>query len=136
MDTRIHKTCGLLAALVFIGCGDGLFVPEVCEEDCPPLPAGTGAIQIVVNATDIDGLPYDGNIGPAVGALDRQLSGELDPNDELLIPSVARGTHTIELRDLAAHCRVLGPNPRFITVFDDATTNVVFEVECEELKPV
>jgi hypothetical protein len=44
--------------------------------------------------------------------------------------TLAAGSHTITLSDIAPNCTLAGPNPRIVTVVSGVTADVAFEITC------
>lgn len=55
----------------------------------------------------------------------------LDPNGTVTVAGLARGTHGVELGDVASNCSVQGENARQVEVPAGGTGSTTFEVECE-----
>ncbi len=129
MKRRIFsRASGLLLAVVFWGCSDGLHFPETN----PPEPdRSAGAIRIVTSTTGFDlqgpsGFEADGYLWK----LDHGDGREIGPNDAARVASIQAGEHVIELTDLPEGCSVRGENPRSVMVKAGGQAEVVFEVDC------
>jgi hypothetical protein len=64
-------------------------------------------------------LQIDGAAGQPIGA-----------TAALTITGLTAGDHTVRLSEIAANCRVTGPNPAQVSVFPAGTAQVAFAIEC------
>ena len=118
-----------LAALLFVGCGDGDDDGPVGPR-LPPDPEGpiatTGTIVVSVSTT---GSPVDPT-GYSV-ELDRWRKRVLpEANYSVDFLYVAPGQHELLMTGIADHCAVVGSNPQYATVVSSRTIHVRFEVFC------
>jgi Tol biopolymer transport system component len=118
VPTRLVFIIPLLfaAAAAAVSCGDG-------EGITVPPSTGTLEITTITNGTEIDSDGYtiqvDGGTEQAVAV-----------SDELTIPEVAPGSHSVLLGGLAANCTVADANPQSVAVTAGDTATVAFAVTC------
>lgn len=94
--------------------------------------AGSGDIVVGATTTGSD-LDSDGFMATVDG--DASRSQVIGPNGSVLFSGLTPGDHSVELSDVAANCTVMAPNPRSVTVAEDATVHTVFRVNCEPPDP-
>lgn len=118
-----------------------LLAVGACEDDdddmTGPDPILTGSIQVNASTTgallDADG--YEARV--VEDTLLEEPSTIVEPEDQDLaingsttFDAQATGAHLVELRQVAPNCTVAGENPRSVTVNEDETTVVDFDVTC------
>ena len=108
---------GLLAA--------SMVVPLLsCGDDGVVEPPGVDSLA-VTTLTLGDTLDADGYQLIVDGAV-----SQIGMNETRTFEDLATGEHSIELDGVAVNCAVSQPNPRTVSVRDDAATQVVFDVDC------
>lgn len=100
-------------ALLLCSCGD---VPSV-----PLEPANLRVISSTTGAPLPNGYVVSLN---SVG------TSQLDLNSSIIFADLAAGEYTLELSGLLADCRVMGENPRIVSLAPGSTTQSVFQVRC------
>jgi len=107
----------LVAALVVSACGRS-------DVTGPAAEAPTGAVIVEVRTTgeDLDPDGYTLDID------DR--SEPIDVNGSVRLADLTPGMVSVELRDAAANCAVVGSNPRLVSVVAGATVETTFEATC------
>jgi hypothetical protein len=90
-----------------------------------------GALRAITVTTgeplDPDGyLLQVGGEGPGAGGLHYPIGS----NEELLLPELRPGLHSLELVDVAENCAVAGDNPRMLTLAARQETVSTFQVTC------
>jgi len=132
-DTNRLRTLlfvGLLAAAT-MSC-EGAVAPEVLSTSdqtgsaTPPPARATGAIQV---GTVTIGGSLDASFNRYTIRIGRDRVAAVGPNSSALIGGLSEGTYSVELVDLS-DCRVLGSNPRNMTVFAKLVTREIFRVHC------
>ena len=85
-----------------------------------------------ITKTNGSGLDPDGYLlrvggeGPGAGGVHYPIA----INEELILPELRPGLHSLELVEVAANCAVSGDNPRTVTVATRQETVSTFEVTC------
>lgn len=54
-------------------------------------------------------------------------------NETVAIPAVIPGPHSVTLTDVAGNCTISGPTTRAVTISQDGTVDVTFDVGCVKL---
>ncbi|MFW6193763.1 MAG: hypothetical protein ACOC83_09790 [Gemmatimonadota bacterium] len=101
----------------------GEMASTVFEVGCE---ARTGDLEITASTSGEDPDP-DGYTVTVDGADPRSV----DPDGTVTVAGLDRGTHTVELGDVAPNCSVQGENPRQVDVPASGAGSTAFEVECE-----
>jgi hypothetical protein len=94
--------------------------------------AATGDLRLIATTTGenadqfgysmwVDGQVFDDNYGDFI---------TLPPNGDRLLRRLSPGSHTVELRHVAANCSVEGANPRTVTVTLGAVSEEQFRLNC------
>jgi len=122
---------GLRFVLLTLILGLALFAFAACDSDSesttgPETPSDPtkGDLEIslveVGEGTDTDGYTLQVDGTPAA----------IEAGTPLRVDQLAPGTHTLQLGGLGPNCRVLGDNPREVTVTAGFETRTLFEVAC------
>jgi len=113
---RPHVRCLALGALL---------AAAACGDDGPAAPPATGVLRVTTTTTGLD-------VDPDVYVFTRDgvESLEIGLADSVELPSLAAGSHTVQLSGVAAHCTVVGESTRSATVVPDDTVDIAFEVSC------
>jgi len=127
MSDRPVPNPTILSALL-IGLAGG------CQSDNnplvpPPPPSGQSIILVTLLTT---GTAPDSN-GYQVVVDQGQAHTVAASESATLTLTVAPGSHTIELTDVAANCVVSGGNPRLVATSANGSTGVTFRVNCPRL---
>jgi hypothetical protein len=124
--SRSTLACSLLLAAVLAGCGSGGDGGGGASETTAPDPAPTtGALTVTTSTSgaeaDADGytVTVDGGSAQAIASA-----------GALVVPSLERGTHAVELGGVAANCSVEDGATHTASVTAGDTTSVTFAVNC------
>ncbi len=111
----------MLAAILtaLAACGDAEDGPAG-----PGSPEGEGTLRVTA-ATSGETPDPDGYILSIADFTHRTIASET-----IDVPGVPAGARTLELSGLAPNCTVEGDNPRVVTVTDDETVTVTFDISC------
>ena len=106
-----------------VGVQEGATATVSFTVTCTPVPTGAIGLTTVTTGAPADPDGYevsvDGGVGQAIGI-----------DATLLIPDQAVGDHLVELGGVADNCMAQGDNPRLVSVAEDQTTQIEFEVIC------
>ncbi len=95
-----------------------------CSDEPTAARVGTIRVTVQTSGNDVDA---DGYLLTVGGTRFRWTLGTQETVD---VRTVAAGTHTVTLGDVAANCLANGELPRSVTVESGRTTDVTFEVVC------
>ncbi|MCC5941328.1 MAG: PD40 domain-containing protein [Balneolaceae bacterium] len=118
---RIYLSCILTAAV--------LFLFTACSDNPSSDTANTtGSIEVQMVTTGGDDDPDGYNISIQGG-----VSVTTEPNGNTVINNVPVGNQTIQLSGIASHCESSGPTSQSVTVTEEETATVAFEIYCKAI---
>jgi hypothetical protein len=110
----VFRTVAVGSALAWWGCG-GLTGGGL---DAPSLRVHTATSGV---ETDADGYRV---------AIDEGSGRPIGINASVEFGSLAEGSHTVELLEVAPNCAIRGPHPRAVSISSGSTADIAFDVEC------
>lgn len=121
---RLLPLVGIVPLAAFAACGGGSSLPPAPD---PQPSAAAGDIRVTTTSTgeDQDLNAYLLKVGDSVSLIEW--------NDTVTYSNLPAEDWTVELQDVAENCSVADGATRNVSVADNSTTQVAFEVSCDSL---